>query len=972
MKRTNRVLELCGLLLLLGATLFAQNVAVLTGRVLDPSGAAIPKASVIVSGPNNTVQVLESDANGSYKSTGNLPPGAYTVRVTANGFGLGEKTFDLPAGRVSTLDVTLSVAAATQEVTVSDTQSVQLDPAQNAGALVLKEQDLDILSDDPDDLQADLLALAGPSVGPNGGQIYVDGFSNGQLPPKESIREIRINSNPFSAEYDKVGFGRIEIFTKPGTDKLRGSAQFNFGDNALNARNPYSLTKPPFQSRQYSVNLTGSLNKKTTFNLEFQHRNQDETSFVNATALDSSFNPIRINTNIPSPTSRTQFSPRIDYALTPNITLQFRYTNTRFDNTNNGVGNFNLPSRATDSTGSNQNFSVVATDVLNTRTINETRFQWQRNNNNQNGDSSTPTINVLDSFTGGGAPFSLAYNHSNNYEIQNYTSYTHGPHFLKFGLRLRQNTQDSYSTSNYNGTYTFTSLNAYSITEEGIANGLSLDQIRALGGGPSQYTVAGGTPLTSVGQLDVAPFIQDDWRVLPSVTLSLGLRYEIQTNNSDKKDWAPRVGIAWGLGSGQGRLRQPKTVLRAGFGIFYDRISQSLTLDALRQNGITQQTYTIPTPPFYPVAPPVETLTAARVPQNIRIVDSKIVAPSITQFAVGVDRQLPRGVTMSVNVTDSIGNHQLRSVNINAPLPPSGFYPYGNAGPIYMYESSGVFRQYQISTNISGRVANRIQLFGYYVYGQAHSDTDSSGSFPANPYDFSNEYGRAGFDIRHRFQMGGNGQLPFGLRLNPNIEITSAPPFNITTGKDNNGDSIFNDRPAFATVAANPALGVFATPWGVFNADPIHNPQFGSVIIPRNYGTAYPNVRINLRLSRQWFFGERNTAANNNNGNPDAGRQRGGGNFGGGGFGGGGRGGNRGGGGFGGGRGGGGGNFDGGGNAANRRYSLQASIQVQNAINTVNPPAPNGNLSSTFFGQSLGNANAVANRRVDLSLRFQF
>src|SRR5215831_9695599 len=115
MKRTSRVFEWCGLLLLLGATLFAQNVAVLTGRVLDPSGAAIPKASVIVTGPNSTVQVLESDSNGSYKSTGNLPPGAYTVRVTANGFGLGEKTFDLPAGRVSTLDVTLSVAVASQE-----------------------------------------------------------------------------------------------------------------------------------------------------------------------------------------------------------------------------------------------------------------------------------------------------------------------------------------------------------------------------------------------------------------------------------------------------------------------------------------------------------------------------------------------------------------------------------------------------------------------------------------------------------------------------------------------------------------------------------------------------------------------------------------------------------------------------------------------------------------------------------------
>ncbi len=228
--------------------------------------------------------------------------------------------------------MTLSVATEKQEVTVSDTQTVQLDPAQNAGALILKEEDLDILSDDPDDLQADLLALAGPSVGPNGGQIFVDGFSNGQLPPKESIREIRINSNPFSAEYDKVGFGRIEIFTKPGTDKLRGSGQFNFGDNALNARNPYATTKPPFQQRTFDVNLTGSLNKKTTFNLELQHRAQDETSFVNATGLDALFNPIRIQSEHSESDQRERNSaPRIDYALTPgSITLQFRYTEHAF------------------------------------------------------------------------------------------------------------------------------------------------------------------------------------------------------------------------------------------------------------------------------------------------------------------------------------------------------------------------------------------------------------------------------------------------------------------------------------------------------------------------------------------------------------------------------------------------------------------------------------------------------------------
>ncbi len=972
MKQKHHIAELCGLALLLVSTLSAQAVGSLHGRVLDPSGAGVPKASVIVTGPNNAVQVIESDSTGAYTSQ-SLPAGSYTVRITANGFGLTEKTFDLPAGRVSTLDVTLALATEKQEVTVTETQRVELDPAQNAGALILKEEDLDMLSDDPDDLQADLLALAGPSVGPNGGQIFVDGFSNGQLPPKESIREIRINSNPFSAEYDRVGFGRIEVFTKPGTDKLRGSGQFSFGDNALNARNPYATTKPPYQERQFSVNLTGSINKKTSFNLEFQHRNQDETSFVNARTLDSFFQPITVNENIFAPNKRTQFSPRIDYALTPNITLQARYTFTKNENLNNSVGNFNLASRATNSEGTNQNFSIVETAVLGAKAINETRFQLQRNHNDQTGISTAPTISVLDSFTGGASTYNLNYNHNNNYEFQNYTSITHGVHYLKVGLRFRGNYQNSYSTSNYNGTFTFTSLNAYAITQQGIANGLTLDQIRAQGGGPSQYTVAGGTPLTALNQYDFSPFVQDDWRIHPSVTLSLGLRYEAQTNINNFGSWAPRVGVAWGIGKGQGRLRTPKTVVRAGFGLFYDRVGQGLTLDALRQNGVTQQTFTIPFPTFYPVAPPVSQLTANLVPQNIRKVDSNIQAASITQFALGVDRQLPRNMTLSMNFTDSRGLHQLRSRNINAPLPGTTIYPLGSAGPLYLYESSGMFKQYQISTNLNGRITNYIQMFGNYTYGHASSDTDSSGTFPANNYDLSTEWGRAGFDIRHRFQMGGNVSAPMGIRLNPIIEMNTAPPFNITTGKDLNGDSIFNDRPAFATDLSRPSVRV--TPWGTFDTNPLP----GQTIIPRNYGEAYGTVSINMRVSRTWSFGERNTGpANANRGAGGRGGGRGG-NFGGGGFGGGGNrgggGGGRGGGGF---AGGGGGNFDGNGNGGSRRYNVTLNVQIRNVINTVNPSAPTGNLSSTLFGQSLGvgggfgGATQSANRRLDFSLRFQF
>src|SRR6202049_3708780 len=342
------------LLVLTAAVLPAQTLGGLRGEVLDPSGAAIPKATVTVTGPRNLVKVAETNGEGVYTITG-LPPGKYTVRIAATGFTLLEKTdLDLPGDRVVTVDGHLTVAAEKQEVTLTETQQEELDPARNAGALVLKEADLDFLPDDPDDLQADLLALAGPAAGPNGGQIFIDGFSNGQLPPKESIREIRINSNPFSTEYDTSGRGRIEIFTRPGTDKFHGTVTTEDSDWLFNARNPFGSNKPFSDRKNLQANVNGPISKKASFFVEFKRRQQREASLINALILDPvNFQPVQQAYGIVAPNTRTGFSPRIDYQLTPNITLQARYNYNKIDSDNNGVGGFNLPNTA--STNRNTN-----------------------------------------------------------------------------------------------------------------------------------------------------------------------------------------------------------------------------------------------------------------------------------------------------------------------------------------------------------------------------------------------------------------------------------------------------------------------------------------------------------------------------------------------------------------------------------------------------------------------------------------
>ena len=229
---------------------------------------------------------VQTDSQGMYEFK-RLPPGKYTLNVIAEGFTVYENDNVDIAGQPLRLNVQLTIAVQEQKIQVSDTApTVDVNPANNAGAIVLSGKELEALPDDPDELQSDLEALAGPSAGPNGGQMYIDGFTAGQLPPKSSIREIRINQNPFSSEYDKLGYGRIEIFTKPGTDKYHGQFYVDGNDSAFNAPNPFAGPEPGYDSTQYSGNLGGPLGKKASFFFNIERRNINDLAAINAVTLD--------------------------------------------------------------------------------------------------------------------------------------------------------------------------------------------------------------------------------------------------------------------------------------------------------------------------------------------------------------------------------------------------------------------------------------------------------------------------------------------------------------------------------------------------------------------------------------------------------------------------------------------------------------------------------------------------------------
>src|SRR5688572_30813491 len=361
MRKMMLAIALCAFSLT-GVVAAQQRVGSLKGQVLDELGGAIVGAAVTAIDSRGVEKSSVTNDSGNYTITG-LAPGKYTLRAVNAGFAMYESTeVEVIAGRPLQLDITLKVAIEEQKVTIAaDSRELSVEPENNAGAVVLKGEDLEALPDDPDDLAAALQALAGPSAGPNGGQIFVDGFTGGRLPPRASIREVRINSNPFSAEYDRLGFGRIEILTRPGSDRYRGQASLNFNDESLNSRNPFleTTTRPPLQTRQYGGNFGGPLMKgKASFFVDFDKRDVDDEALIVGEVLDENNNIVDFNATAPIPSRRTSFSPRIDYQINQNHTLVARYNYTK--NTRiTGVGGYSLPSRAYDTENSEQSIQFT-------------------------------------------------------------------------------------------------------------------------------------------------------------------------------------------------------------------------------------------------------------------------------------------------------------------------------------------------------------------------------------------------------------------------------------------------------------------------------------------------------------------------------------------------------------------------------------------------------------------------------------
>ncbi len=771
----------------------------------------------------------------------------------------------MKAGGQLRLPVRLALAGRFEELSVGTGEFGSTDPNANASAVIFEGDRLNMLSDDAATLQQQLTALAGPSIG-GGAQFLINGFSGGRIPPKSSIRSIRINGNSYSAYYDSLGFNRIEIQTRPGADKLHGSLNFIGTDQPLNARNPYAFgLVPPYYEFQSDGNLNGPISKKTSFFAAENILQLANNAVVNAIVLDPSFSPTTLSQALPAPQHTNTFSLRLDHQFSP---TNFGYLRDEWSQnhvTNSGISPLILPEAAFAANTLTNTLQGSDTQVLGAHAVNEVRFQYSRSRARQDPNSTATSLVVQGALQAGGNPSQLLRDNQDRYELQDLVEFDRGTHSIRTGFRFRELRDSIYSSANYNGEYVFganvvngqtiSGLNAYEITERGLAAGLTAAQIRALGGGASQFNITVGTPKAVLWNADTAFFAEDDWRAKKDLTFSYGLRVETESGIPDHFDPAPRIGLAWAIH--RGKNPAPFLTLRTGYGIFYDRFPAANLLQALRQNGTSQIAYFLQNPDSYPAIPPPGALTASQ--PTIYRVNPQLRSSYQQAGSIAVDRTIGHIGIVSTTFLYGHGSHEFLLRNINAPLPGtynpadpnSGTRPLGTLQNIYQYSSDSNENSAILFTTANLQLTKSVYFFSFYTLERQYNESDGSTSFPSNQYDLRADYARAQNNHLQTLFSAFIWKLPHGFQIEPFLSAHSGAPFNITTGTDLNGDTIFNDRPSFATDLSRPS--VVRTAFGNFDTAPIT----GQRIIPRNYGNSPGYIWLDIQASKSLHIGPR-------------------------------------------------------------------------------------------------------------------
>ena len=779
--------------------LMAQSAANGTLRVtvVDQTNAVVVGATVTVAGAEDSTKgasiapATTSDAGVAVISS--LPPGRYTVEAEFPGF---EKRVladvRIRAGenrQVAVLTIQKMETAVTVE---QDKQQAASDRNGPSFGTVLTRDQIDALSDDPTTLQQQLEDMAGP-----GAVIRIDGFEGGALPPKAMIRSIRIARDQFAAEFHSAGGVAIEIITQPGIGPLRYFSNAQMRASGLSGTSPFVPVRGPEQNINYGFGLGGTIVKeKSSF-------------FLNVFGIDAYDTP-NLNAAVPAGTisrALTLKAPRqnlfvngtLDYAVTLDQTLRFGYNLTHVANDNLGVGGYSGPDRAYSNDNEVNTFRVQHFGPLGRRAFTRSRIQLIQSDSSSASAVEAPTIQVLDSFTSGGAQ-QAGGNHATTLDIASDLDYVVGRHSIRTGYVFDATHYRSDATSNYLGTYTFTSLEAYEA------------------GQPSNYTRRIGDPAITYGNIQAGFYVQDDIRVRKNLSLTPGLRYEVQSHVNDHANFGPRFGVTWApAASGQ-------TTIRGSAGIFYDWLATSTYDQVVRLDGFHQQEINVIDPSF-----PVDESTATVPPVNRYALSPNYDAPRITRFSTGIDQTIRKASRVSVTYSYLRGSRLSRGLNVNQPV--NGARPDPEFANVIDVVSDAASRQHELrlDANINPGAMlplppsaprvnwKRTTVFANYTLSSLMNNTDGPFSVPptgtlATEWGPANGGGGASgtnipgiisfggapttIDVRHRLNVNVNNQVVKNVLLSIGMNANSAPPYTLLSGVDTNGDGIFNDRPA--------------------------------------------------------------------------------------------------------------------------------------------------------------------------------
>jgi carboxypeptidase family protein len=886
-----RILLTCAALLLAASPVRAQDntqQSQLRLTVVDQTKASVAGATVRVTRPDGTEATAVTNARGQVAVQG-LAVGAVQLRVELAGFEPYEEPLTLRRG-TNDATVTLVIAGFKEEVIVADTTATD-DRQGNSLTTTLEEKDIAELPDDPEELAQVLEQMTGGA----GAVFQVNGFRGGALPPRDEIRQIRFRINSFAADNHDAGRVQVQIITRPNLTRWTGNANIGLRTDVLNARNAFAQEQTPELFRRFNAGMRGPIvSGRTSLRLNVEGNRSFDSGTIVAQLGDGS----AFASQFRRPVEATNVTMGIEHGLTNDQTLRIEYRREHDARQNQGVGDFNLPERAFTRTGTEHQLRTSVQGLFAGKVLNDSRVQVNVEETESRSLSNAPTIRVIDAFTRGGAGVA-SQNTTKRLQFANDTDFTRGVHVMRGGVLLEVANFREFDARNATGTFTFSSLEAYNA------------------GRPDTFTQRLGLAETSFTHYQLGLYLQDDIRINRTLSISLGARQEMQSYIDDALNLMPRLGFTWNPGGS-------RTAIRGGYGIFYDWYEASLHDQTIRVNGELQRDLLI-LDPGYP--DPAGGVTAEVLPGGRVQADPNLKMPYVEQASIGVDRPIGQFLTLQSSYQWQRGHNQLRSRNINAP-DEFGVRPDPSAGTVTQIESDGRMASDRLTLNANYRIPQRNIFFNVgYTLANVKNHANNATSLPANSRDPDAEWGPSSQDIRHRMFTTVNYTFPFGIRANISNQYSSAAPYTITTGSDNNRDGVSNDRPAG---------------------------------VGRNTERSASRFDTNLRVTRNFGFGGSRTVEGG--GGPGGGPviRGGGGPQGGGG----GRGGPGGGGG-----GGGGGGRGGGAAGNNQRFSMEVYAQAFNLFNRVNYGNFSGNLRSPFFGRPTSAAQA---RRVEVGMQFRF